>query len=199
MQRRVVGEPPRDNSSTVPASREVGAERGLDSGQAGWLAVSVVDETGEVRRADHVEVEHREELSALALAKTLYVGRGAHEPELLRAPESEAKPAAGRTSRRRACRATSSTSAEPDPLSLIPGPFATESRWAPSSTAPGLRPGSSAITFFARAGRVDRRDYDPNPDGASVGRARELRAQRGRDPSTGMPIPGRTSVAATGR
>src|SRR6187402_3939274 len=45
-------------------------------------------------------------------------------------------------------------SAEPDPLSLIPGPLATESRCAPSRTTPFLRPGRSAITFIARAGVV---------------------------------------------
>ena len=44
---------------------------------------------------------------------------------------------------------SSSSAAEPDPLSLMPGPAGTESRCAPAiTTLSSLTPGSSAITFF---------------------------------------------------
>jgi hypothetical protein len=46
------------------------------------------------------------------------------------------------------CCATSRSAAEPLPLSLMPGPWSTESRWAPAmTTLSSLAPGSSAITF----------------------------------------------------
>ena len=45
--------------------------------------------------------------------------------------------------------ASSSRDAEPEPLSLIPGPAWTESRWAPAMTTFLLfLPRSSAMTFF---------------------------------------------------
>src|SRR5690606_19580301 len=45
-------------------------------------------------------------------------------------------------------RATSSSAAEPDPLSLMPGPAVTPSRWAPDiTTLSGSPHGLSAMTF----------------------------------------------------
>jgi hypothetical protein len=48
--------------------------------------------------------------------------------------------------------AVSSSPAEPDPLSLMPGPSMTLSRWAPAiTTLSSSLPGSSAITLtFSR-------------------------------------------------
>ncbi len=81
---------------------------------------------------------------------------------------------------------------------MIPGPFATESRCAPRSTVPALRPGRSAITFAARARRLT---------AETETRSRTVSACNDRSSSepsveeiisTGMPMPGPPSVAAIG-
>jgi hypothetical protein len=112
--------------------------------------------------------------------------------------KAKRSPRAGRTPRRRACRATSSTSAEPDPLSLIPGPFATESRCAPSRTAPPLRPGRSAITFTARARRVTTESMMRTSTVPACAERASSEPSADEIPSTGMSMPGRTSVPRIG-
>ena len=106
-------------------------------------------------------------------------------------------PCFGRRCSRRACRATSRTVAEPDPLSLIPGPFATESRCAPSSTTPLFRPGRSAITFAARAPVVATVRSIRTCTGPACARAASSDATSDETTITGI-VESRKSVAESG-
>src|SRR5690349_9542158 len=74
------------------AGREVATERVLDLPRAARAGVAVVHDAVGVRRPDHVEVDHPEDLPACALAQALDVALRAEETELLAAPEGEPQP-----------------------------------------------------------------------------------------------------------
>ena len=137
----------------------------------------------------------------MARAQALDIAPRPDEPQLLRRPEGEPQPAAfGRTWRRRACRAISRTVALPEPLSFIPGPLATESRWAPRRITPLSASGQvgDGVRLPRRRGR-DRRGR-----GAPWQPRRPERAASAPEPtpdemtSTGIRPPGPKSVAERG-
>ena len=124
--------------NTASIAAEPGRAAGANTpspGSARVRQVAVADEADEVRRREHVEVQVRHDARLLRRAQVLdEVGR-ADEPVLLGAPERE-RDLVGQLDRAawRAARRSPAASAVPEPLSLMPGPAATESRCAPSMT-----------------------------------------------------------------
>ncbi len=112
--------------------------------------------------------------------------RSAPAPRLPRTPASPARPAPGRPARP----ATSSRAAVPLPLSLIPGPAGTESRWPPAITTRSPRPAAvSAITLTVRR-RSDTASTSSSTRGPSSRPAVAPTA------STGISMPGRAQRRA---
>ena len=113
-----------------------------------------------VRRAHHVEVQVKGDLVELRMGQVVHIEGGADETRLLRPPPGEAEGVLrldlghllGDLEDR----------ADPDPLSLMPGPAWTESRCAPTmTTLSGFFPAFSA-KHVGCGGRASQRIVSPD-------------------------------------
>ena len=158
-----------------------------------------------VRRADHVEVQVRADRPPLGRAERRPRSCASRTGRTPRRPRSRAGSArrarAGQRSRPRA-----SSAATPLPLSLIPGPAGTESRWPPAMTTAAPRPAAlrddvhasvrrsrhappgaahgcpRRAAWRARGARSARAGSRPAREGGGGGRR-----SRGRGPRSGAP------------
>ena len=112
------------------ASEPVGAR----AGRSGVRAVAVVDEPREVRRADHVEVQVQRDLGAPPRRSGWRRSGSSRPARPPRRPTRRTGPVLGLDVQLRDLQASSRRVAEPEPLSLMPGPAWTLSRCAPAMT-----------------------------------------------------------------